>query len=147
AIDRVSARGQPGSRLLFLGADSVPYTTVTDTGGVFRLPGLPHGAYEAIAFEDQDRDFAYDREFEPGGTEAFELDADSPAAELKLLILPADTTPPVLASAAATDSLTLRLEFDDPLDPDADLAGAAVFVRDTVSGADVAVAEFVVGPL
>jgi hypothetical protein len=146
-IDRVAARGESGLRLLFRGPDSIPYTAVSDTGGIFRLPGLPFGTYEAAGFQDQDRDFVYDAEFEPGGTAEFSVDAASPTAEVRILVLPADTTPPVLTAAAASDSVTLRLEFDDPLDPEADTAAVTLAVRDTLTGAPREVAEFVVGSL
>ena len=146
-VDRVTVRGESGLRVLFLGADSVPYTAVTDTGGVFRLPGLPFGRYEAAGFEDQDRDFAWDAEFEPGGSVPLELVPDTPEAELQIVMLPADTTPPVPSAATARDSLSVRLEFDDPLDPEADLADATLAVIDTRTGERFEVAEFAVGLL
>lgn len=146
-IDRVTARGARDMRVLFLGADSIPYTAVSDTGGTFRLPGLPFGSYEAAGFQDQNRNFTYDTEFEPGGTAAFTLDEEAQSAELRIIVLPADTTPPVLAAASARDSVTLRLEFDDPLDPDADLAEVTLTVRDTLTGQAREVAEFAVGSL
>lgn len=146
-VDRVTGRGMRGARILFLAADSVPYTAVSDTGGVFRLPGLPYGAYEASAFTDQNRDFVYDSEFEPGGTSTFALDSAEERTELEILVLPADTTAPVLASVEARDSMTLRLEFDDPLDPGAELAEVTLTVRDTVSQGALAVDTFVVGDL
>ena len=146
-IDRVAARGEGGLRLLFLGADSIPYTAVSDTGGIFRLPGLPFGTYEAAGFQDQDRNFIYDAGFEPGGTAEFFVDETSPTAEVRIVVLPADTTPPVLTGAAASDSVTLRIEFDDPLDPEVDTAGVTLVVRDTLTGAPREVAEFVVGSL
>ncbi|MFW6039878.1 MAG: carboxypeptidase-like regulatory domain-containing protein, partial [Gemmatimonadota bacterium] len=133
-IDRVTARGESGLRVLFLGADSIPYTVVSDTGGTFRLPGLPPGDYEAVGFQDQNRNFTYDTEFEPGGRAEFTVDDDAASAELRIVMLPADTTPPVLASATAPDSVTLRLEFDDPLDPETELADVTIAVRDTLTG-------------
>lgn len=146
-IDRVTARGERGLRVLFLGADSVPYTAVSDTGGTFRLPGLPPGAYEAAGFQDQNRNFTYDTEFEPGGTVELTLEEDARLSGLRIIVLPADTTPPALAAASATDSVTLRLEFDDPLDPEAELAGVTFAVRDTLTGQTRAAAEMAVGSL
>lgn len=146
-INRVTARGERDLRVLFLGADSVPYTAVSDTGGTFRLPGLPHGSYEAAGFQDQNRNFTYDAEFEPGGRAEFTLEEEASSAELRIIVLPADTTPPVLAAASARDSVTLRLEFDDPLDPEAELAGVTLAVRDTLTGQPREVAEFAVGSL
>jgi len=146
-INRVTARGERDLRVLFLGADSVPYTAVSDTGGTFRLPGLPPGSYEVAGFQDQNRNFTYDTEFEPGGRAEFSLDEDAPTAELRIVMLPADTTPPVLATASARDSVTLRLEFDDPLDPEAELSEVTLAVRDTLTGQSREVAEFAVGLL
>ena len=146
-IDRITARGSRGLRLLFLGADSVPYTAVSDTGGIFRLPGLPFGAYEAIGFQDQNRNFAYDAEFEAGGRAEFSVDEVAPTADVRVVVLPADTTPPVLSGVSAPDSVTLRLEFDDPLDPEADLAAVTLAVRDTLTGQPIEVAEFGIGML
>jgi hypothetical protein len=64
---------------------------------------------------------------------------------LRILVLPADTTPPMLTGAAARDSVTLRLEFDDPLDPEVDLAEVTLAVRDTLTGEPRDVVELVVG--
>lgn len=146
-IDRVSGRGTRGLRVLFLGADSIPYTAVSDTGGVFAIPGLPFDDYEAVGFSDQNRNFKYDKEFEPGGSTNFSLSEASHEAELRVLVLPADSTPPVLTGAQARDSVTLQLEFDDPLDPDVALGAASLIVRDSVSGEALAIDTFVVGAL
>jgi len=144
-IDRVSARGARGLRVRFLGADSIPYTIVSDTGGVFKMPGLPYGDYEAVGFTDENRNFAYDPEFESGGSTPLSLTTSEREVDVQVIMLPADTTSPVLAGAEVVDSLTVRLEFDDPLDPDADLADAAVTVRDTTTGRMLEAAGFVVG--
>lgn len=146
-IDRVSGRGARGLRVLFLGADSIPYTVVSDTGGVFKIPGLPYGDYEAVGFSDENRDFKYDSAFEPGGRTPFVLTRAENEVSVDVVVLPADTTPPVLTAAEAADRLTVRLEFDDPLDPDADLAGATLTVRDTAAGRTIEVAAFTVGTL
>ncbi len=145
AYDRITGRGSRGARLLFLSQDSVPYTAVSDTGGVFRLPGLPYGDYHALAFIDQNRNFEYDDEFEPGDVVPFELTDGSPTATVDLWMLPADTTPPVLASAELLDSLTLRLTFDDPLDPEASLADVEVLIADETGDRTWTLADVVVG--
>ena len=145
AYDRVSGRGMRGARLIFLSQDSVPYTAVSDTGGVFRLPGLPYGDYRALAFIDQNRDFEYDTEFEPGDVVPFELTVSLPTATVDLWMLPADSTPPVLASADGLDSLTLRLTFDDPLDPEASLAEVEVSIAEESGDRTWTVADVVVG--
>lgn len=146
-IDRVSGRGARGMRVLFLGADSIPYTVVSDTGGIFKIPGLPYGDYAAVGFSDENRNFEYDSAFEPGGKTPFALAIAENEVSVDVVVLPADTTPPVLTAAEAADSMTLRLEFDDPLDPDTDLAGATLTVRDTASGRTTEVSAFAVGTL
>lgn len=145
AFDRVTGRGSKGARLLFLSQDSVPYTAVSDTGGVFRLPGLPYGDYRAIAFIDQNRDFEYQEEFEPGDVIPFELTETLATATVDLWMLPADSTPPVLASAEIRDSLTVRLVFDDPLDPEASLADVEVSIQEESGDRTWAVVDIVVG--
>lgn len=145
AYDRVTGRGSRGARLLFLSQDSVPYTAVSDTGGVYRLPGLPYGDYSAIAFLDQNRDFEYQDEFEPGDVVQFQLTDGLRTASVDLWMLPADSTPPVLASAEVLDSLTLRLIFDDPLDPESSLADVEVSIRDESGDHTWTVADVVVG--
>lgn len=144
AYDRVTGRGTRGARLLFLSADSVPYTAVSDTGGVFRLPGLPYGSYDAAVFVDQDRDLTYDVQFEPGTVVPIELSEDTPSLDFDAWMIPADSTAPVLASAEVLDSLSLRLTFDDPLDSDASLDGVSVVVRRD-EGSSWAVTTIVVG--
>jgi hypothetical protein len=145
AYDRVTGRGSAGIRLLFLSQDSVPYTAVSDTGGVFRLPGLPYGAYRAIAFIDQNRDFEYQEEFEPGDVIPFELTDTLATATVDLWMLPADSTPPVFASAEIRDSLTVRLMFDDPLDPEASLADVEVSIQEEQGDRTWTVVDIVVG--
>lgn len=143
--DRVIARGTRGARLLFLSQDSVRYTTVSDTGGVFRLPGLPVGEYRAVAFLDQNRDFQYDQEFEPGDTVPFELTEVLTTASLDLWMIPSDSTAPVLASAEIVDELTMRLTFDDPIDPEASLTDVIVSIADESGNRSWTVDQLVVG--
>lgn len=146
-IDRVSGRGEPGGRLLFLSADSVPYTAVSDTGGTYRLPGLPAGDYLVVGFMDQNRNYRYDATFETGDTVSFEMAEGGRVADFEVVMLPADSTPPRVATAEAIDSVTIRVELDDPLDPEADLVPASVVVHDSTTGAVIAVDSFFVGRL
>jgi len=145
AYDRVTARGTRGVRLLFLSPDSVPYTAVSDTGGVFRLPGLPYGEYQAIAFLDQNRDLQYNAEFEPGDVVSFELTDALTTASVDLWLLPADSTPPVLASAAVLDRVTMRITFDDPLDPEAPREDVDISIQEESGDRIWSVGELVVG--
>ncbi|MFQ5889218.1 MAG: Ig-like domain-containing protein, partial [Gemmatimonadota bacterium] len=142
--DRVTGRGVREGRVLFLTDDSVPYTAVSDTGGRFSLPSLPPGAYLAFGFVDRNRNLRLDRVFEPHDSAELRLESESSVATLELRLTEPDTTPPVMLSVTAADSLTLRLGFDDYLDADQP-PGATVEVRDSVSGRLWPVARAYVG--
>ncbi|MEN8144564.1 MAG: Ig-like domain-containing protein, partial [Gemmatimonadota bacterium] len=71
--DRETVRPQRDARVLFLAADTVPYTAVTSTDGTFELSHLPTDTYTAIAFLDQNRNLRPEREFEPLDSAVFVL--------------------------------------------------------------------------
>ena len=129
AWDRESVRPARDISILVTGADSIPYASVTDTAGDFSLLGLPTGSYWAFAFRDQNRNRALDREFEPYDSARVHLADSVSSVEVQLWLTPPDSTGPVLTGAEAVDSLTVRLEFDDLLDPEASLD--STFVRIT----------------
>lgn len=145
--DRETVRKARDILVHVVGGDSVPYSAVTDTGGSFALAGLPTGDYWAFAFQDQNRNRTLEREFEPHDSSRVNLSDSALVAELELWLTAPDSTAPLLALAQARDSLTLRLEFDDLLEPDVPLADAAVRVSDAVTGEEWPVMEFVVGDL
>lgn len=124
--DRLRVQSVRDARLLFLGLDSIPYTTVSDTGGVFSLPSLPPGSYWTYAFRDENRNLSLDREFEPHDSALLALEGPQSRSDLVLWITEPDSTPPVLVRAEPLDSLRLRLEFDEPLEPEAGLDEASV---------------------
>jgi hypothetical protein len=130
-----------------IGGDSVPYAAVTDTGGNFTLPALPVGDYWAFAFRDQNQNRILDRGFEPHDSGRVILSDRTSVARLDLWLTSPDSTPPQLGSAEATDSLHIRLGFDDLLEPDAPLGEASVRVARAATGEEWPVSEFVVGAL
>ncbi len=145
--DRETVRKVRDIAVQVMGADSIPYAAVTDTGGNFAVQGLPVGDYWAFAFRDQNRNRTLERDFEPHDSGRVNLSDSSMVVQLELWLTSPDSTPPVLGSAEARDSLTLRLEFDDMLEPDAPLDAASVRVADGGTGEEWPVAEFVVGNL
>lgn len=132
--DREAVRPARDISILVMGADSVPYATVTDTAGAFALEGLPAGGYWAYAYRDQNRNRVLDRAFEPHDSARVDLRDSTAVAEVQLWITPPDTTPPVLLTVEATDSATVSLEFDDLLEPDAPFD--STFVRIIGRGGD-----------
>jgi hypothetical protein len=144
-FDRATVRAVREAAVLVVGSDSVPYAAVTDTGGYFSVPSLPIGEYWIYGFQDQNRNRRLDRAFEPYDSGRVALPDSQSVADLELWMTAPDSTPPVLASAGAVDSLRLRLEFDELLEPDADLTEAGVRVTSVDAGGDWPVESFVVG--
>lgn len=126
--DRLRVQIVRDARLLFLGPDSVPYTAVSGEEGAFSLPSVPPGRYWAFGFRDENRNLALDRDLEPHDSTELWLDGPQSRSQLELWLVAPDTTPPLLLRAEPLDSLRVRLEFDDALDPEADLGQAVVRV-------------------
>jgi hypothetical protein len=148
-LDRVDDTGIRDGRVIFLSetGDSVPYSAVSDTGGVFELEALPPGRYTAWGFEDLNANLRLDRNLEPYDSVAFELPDTTSSARITLRAVEPDSTPPVLAVAEALDSVTIRLEFDDHLEPEQDTTRARVSVSDTTTGRSWPVEAWNVGEL
>lgn len=139
--DRVTGEGVRDARVLFLSeeGDSIPYTAVSDTGGVFSLRSLPPARYTAYGFEDLNASLSLDRRLEPYDSATFHLEGGSASVEVEFQMIPPDSTPPVLARAEAPDSLTVLLVFDDPLDPGQAFDDANVAVLPTDRGETIPV--------
>lgn len=143
-FDAVTGQPETDATVQFLAPpDSTPYGAVTDTEGRFSLRSLPAGDYEAFGFLDRNRNYTLDRALEPHDSTTFEaLEGASPDLELRLV--EPDTTPPRLLRVEAFDSLTLRIEFDEPLlrpQP----GSPVVTVADTAAGTPVPVSAVRVG--
>lgn len=122
-------------------ADSLLYSTVSDSAGRYTFSQVPAGEYRVIAYRDANRNFRVDA-YEQRDTASLTLVAgQAPSADFALL--PNDTTGPVAGSARMTDGW-IEIRFDDYLDPDQTVAPEQV----SVTGPDgaVAIAEVRVGP-
>lgn len=130
---RAGAPDQPGF-------DTLPaYAAWTDTAGIFALRYLPTGWYHITAFRDQNVNDEPDA-FEQQGTHPIVELGEADTLITQLAIMVPDTSPPQLVRVAAVDSLTLRVETDDHLDPDASL-GDAVSGIEAEEGSAPAIAE------
>ena len=140
--DRVTGEATRDARVaarFVLGDDTVTHWNVSDTGGVFSLRYVPAGTFEVWAWQDMNRDG------EVGGSEpqtAFVpgelVEAPDTTLAILTLILP-DTTPPRLARATVEDSVKLKIEIDDYIEPDLEEGAIAGVV--TVVALDTASAE------
>ncbi|HET9386639.1 MAG TPA: Ig-like domain-containing protein [Gemmatimonadales bacterium] len=93
--------------------DTVGYLTVADSGGQFNIENLRPGRYIVYATADQNGDRrrgireAYD---------SVEVTLDS-SSNVALFTFPHDTVPPRPRTATFVDSITVRVEFSQPLEP------------------------------
>ena len=93
--------------------DSVGYLTMADSGGQFNLTNLQPGRYIVYATADENGDRrrslreAYD---------SVEVTLDS-SSNVALFAFPHDTVPPRPRTATYVDSLSVRVEFSQALDP------------------------------
>jgi hypothetical protein len=99
-------------------ADTFAYFTRADSLGIFALRYLPTGQVELRALQDLDGDGEEDFG-EPVRRQGLQLAASDTVTLPNLPLLAADTTWAVLEDVEILDSLTLRIEFDDFLDPTA----------------------------
>jgi hypothetical protein len=93
--------------------DTVPYVTVADSGGEFTLAGIPPGEYVVSATHDQNNNRRRDPR-EAYDTARVRVDS---AATAVLWAFPHDTAGPRLRAVEPVDSVTLRLQFSQHLDP------------------------------
>lgn len=127
-VDRITGGPAPPGRtdLLWL-PDSLRYGVAGDSAGNFSLEKLPPGEYLAIGYEDVNQNRRADP-LERADSQRVTLgSADS--VELELAFFHHDTVGPVLARAEPVDSMTLELEFDLYLDPDAPLPASNIRIR------------------
>jgi hypothetical protein len=116
--------------------DSIGYLTLADSGGQFNLQGLAPGRYVVYATVDQNGDRRR------GPREAYDsalvtLDSSSNVA---LYVFEHDTLPPRLRGVAAIDSVSIRLEFTQALDPATMLDTNRVHVLELPDSTPVAIA-------
>jgi hypothetical protein len=128
AFDWAAGAPAGGSLVQAVTPDSVIYITFADTTGRFVLAHLPPGSYSLRAVLDENRNRAIDP------TEKFDTVTVTltDSASVELFAYVRDSVPPRLSEVIVTDSLTLRLIFDLPLDP----AQTFSVTQFTVIGAD-----------
>jgi len=119
------------------GSDSVGYLTVSDSAGHFHIDALSAGTYTVYATADQNNNRRRDRR------EAYDsavVTVDS-TASVALFTFVHDTTGPRLRLATALDSVTVRLEFSQPLAPGTPLDSARVRVLQLPDSTPVTIGE------
>ena len=112
-FDWVAERPAPLALIQALTPDSLLYLDQADSLGTFAVRPLPPGRYLVRAVIDANGNRDLDR------SEAFDtLTVDVPLANpIELRTAPRDTFPPRLATVTASDSVSLRVTFDRPLEP------------------------------
>ncbi len=126
-VDRITGRSTGGISVVATPdgeEDGVQHVAQTDTAGIYALRYLPQGTYRVQAFQDVNRNDAADRQEPRAETVRTVTNIDTIFVHLS--ILAPDTTAAVVASTEAVDSATLRIVFDDYLDPDSSLASVNV---------------------
>ncbi len=120
--DRATGDPVPSMDVYAVSGDSVRYVARTDSLGLFVMRYLPPGAYGLRSFDDRNRNDSADAFEIQGVGDAVTLGPADTALTSFWVMLP-DTTPPQLAQGEKIDSTTVRLIFDDPLDPEQPLDG------------------------
>jgi Bacterial Ig-like domain len=109
--------GQPANGALiesFVAPDTLhPFIALADSSGLFALEHLPPAKYTVRAYLDRNKNQSVDPS-EAWDSTSITL-GDSIRTEL--LIFTHDTVPPRIQSVTATDSVTLIVAFDRPIDP------------------------------
>ena len=116
--------GSPAAGALiesFVPPDSIhPYVAVADSNGAFLMEHMPAARYTIRSYVDRNKNLAIDPS-EPWDSVSISL-ADS--ARTTLVIFTHDTIPPHIREVRATDSLSLVVSFDKPIDPSQTLTAA-----------------------
>jgi hypothetical protein len=116
--------------------DSVGYLTLADSGGQFNLQGVPPGRYIVYATQDDNGD----RRRSP--KEAYDstmVTVDS-STNVALYLFPHDSTPPRPRQATFVDSITVRVDFSQSLDPTQSFDTAHVHVLELPDSTPVPIA-------
>ena len=116
--------------------DSVGYVTVADSAGTFHVDALSPGRYVVYATADQNNNRRRDRR-EAYDSALVTLDS---ATSVTLFTFVHDTAGPRLRVATALDSITVRLEFSQPLATGAPLDTGRVRVLELPDSGAVAIA-------
>ena len=117
--------------------DSVGYLTMADSGGQFEIEALQPGRYIVYATADENGDRRRGLR-EPYDSIEITLDSSSNVA---LYTFPHDTIPPKPRTAEFVDSISIRVEFTQALDPTVSLDTAHVHVLQLPDSTPVAIAQ------
>jgi len=116
--------GSPGTGALvesFVPPDSVhAYIAIADSNGTFLMEHMPPGRYTLRAYVDRNNNQGIDPS-EPWDSTTISV---TDSAKSDLVIFVHDTIPPRIRDVTATDSVTLRVGFDKPVDPTQNLTVA-----------------------
>jgi Big-like domain-containing protein len=114
-FDWIAERPAPGAWIEAVSRDSVVYVRVADSTGAFTIGPLPAGQYALKGFIDQNNNRALDRG-EAWDSVVAQTSRSGVETSLELLAAPRDTLPPRITAISPTDSVTLSVDFDRPLD-------------------------------
>ena len=116
--------GSPATGALiesFVPPDSIhPYVALADSNGAFVMEHMPAARYIVHAYVDRNKNLAIDPS-EPWDSASINL-IDTVRTTLVLFVH--DTAPPRIRDVRATDSLSLVVSFDKPIDPSQTLSVA-----------------------
>lgn len=116
--------GSPATGALiesFVPPDSIhPYVAVADSNGAFVMEHMPAATYTIRSYLDRNKNLAIDPS-EPWDSVSISL---TDTARTTLVIFTHDTLPPRIREVRATDSLSLVVSFDKPIDPSQTLSAA-----------------------
>jgi len=128
--------GQPVQvRVEVVGPDSTVHFTRTGADGLFALRYLPPARYRLRAYEDRNRNGEPDFS-EPQGGLPIALPSNADTSITSFSVLLPDSTPATLLRAEVVDSVSIRLEFDDYLDPAENVSLVGVGVSPDTAIAD-----------
>jgi hypothetical protein len=135
-IDWTTGQPVPGALVeAVLQPDSLPYRIGADSAGNFVGAPLPAGTYVVYGSVDQNRNGRRE------AREAYDsVTATGNGAALTLWTFPHDTNPPRLQQATPRDSVTVELQFSQPLSPSQRIDTGLVTVRHLPDSAVVPVA-------
>lgn len=116
--DRLSGRGADAAVVTAVRrADTVSYMALADSSGFFALRHVPLGVYDLRAYSDQNRNRRRDFAEPVDSGRSVSLGSPTDTITEVFTLLPSDTTGPRVSDAESTDSMHVRVSFDDYLEP------------------------------